>query len=138
MIVMGQLAVCLRGSHAERAYQRTINRRGVMSHMSESPEEMQHLVARIARAVVDNSRHVIVEASDYQGGTWLRVQVARSDIPKIIGQQRRTVGALRALLAAVTKKQHHLYMLDVREEMKNRVVDSSKSIKFSLNQQNCD
>jgi predicted RNA-binding protein YlqC (UPF0109 family) len=43
------------------------------------PEKMQDLVARIARGVVEDSLQVMVEAMDYNGGTWLRVRVAQSD-----------------------------------------------------------
>jgi predicted RNA-binding protein YlqC (UPF0109 family) len=91
-----------------------------MNHMAGKPEEMQDLVARIARAVVDDSCQLMVEALEYSGGTWLRIWVAQSDVGKMTGQQNRTVGAIRAILAAVTKKHHHLYMLDVCEDANNQ------------------
>lgn len=91
-----------------------------MTKMAGNPEEMEVLVARIARAVVDDSRQVMVKTTRYKGGTWLRVRVAQSDVARMIGQQGRTVGAVRAILAAVASKHRHRYMLDVFEGTKDR------------------
>ena len=57
-------------------------------------------MAWIARAVGDDSRQAIVEAMGCNGGASMRVWIAQSEVGKMTGQQRRIVGAVRAILAA--------------------------------------
>jgi predicted RNA-binding protein YlqC (UPF0109 family) len=61
---------------------------------------MVDLMAWIARAVGDDSRQAIVEAMGCNGGASMRVWIAQSEVGKMTGQQRRIVGAVRAILAA--------------------------------------
>lgn len=79
-------------------------------------ENMQELVAEIARALVDDPESVQVEAQQRDESTVLRLRVAPSDVGKVIGKQGRTARSMRTILGAVSMKQHHRYTLDILEE----------------------
>jgi len=79
-------------------------------------ENMQELVAEIARALVDEPAAVQVEAQQRDESTVLRLRVAPSDVGKVIGKQGRTARSMRTILGAVSMKQHHRYTLDILEE----------------------
>ena len=79
-------------------------------------ENMQELVAEIARALVDDPAAVQVEAQQRDESTVLRLRVAPSDVGKVIGKQGRTARSMRTILGAVSMKQHHRYTLDILEE----------------------
>lgn len=85
----------------------------------EHPDEMQELVAEIARALVDEPAAVIVEAVKHAENTVLRLRVAPSDVGKVIGKQGRTARSMRTILGAVSMKYHHRYTLDILEEDKH-------------------
>lgn len=82
----------------------------------EKPDDMQELITQIARALVDLPSEVIVQEVNREGGTVLRLQVAPSDVGKVIGKQGRTARSMRTILAAVSMKHHHRYTLEVLEE----------------------
>lgn len=82
----------------------------------ERPDEMQELVAEIARALVDEPNAVMVEAVKRAENTVLRLRVAPSDVGKVIGKQGRTARSMRTILGAVSMKYHHRYTLDILEE----------------------
>ena len=84
----------------------------------EKPDNMQELVAEIARALVDEPGAVIVEAVDREESTVLRLRVAPTDVGKVIGKQGRTARSMRTILGAVSMKLHHRYTLDILEEDK--------------------
>lgn len=84
----------------------------------EKPDNMQELVAEIARALVDEPGAVVVEAVDREESTVLRLRVAPTDVGKVIGKQGRTARSMRTILGAVSMKLHHRYTLDILEEDK--------------------
>lgn len=81
-------------------------------------ENMQELVAEIARALVDEPTAVLVEAVQHDESTVLRLRVAPQDVGKVIGKQGRTARSMRTILGAVSMKLHHRYTLDILEEDK--------------------
>jgi predicted RNA-binding protein YlqC (UPF0109 family) len=84
----------------------------------EKLDNMQELVAEIARALVDEPSAVVVEAVDREESTVLRLRVAPTDVGKVIGKQGRTARSMRTILGAVSMKLHHRYTLDILEEDK--------------------
>ncbi len=84
----------------------------------EKQDDMQELVAEIARALVDEPGAVVVEAVDREESTVLRLRVAPTDVGKVIGKQGRTARSMRTILGAVSMKLHHRYTLDILEEDK--------------------
>lgn len=74
------------------------------------------LVTDIARALVDSPESVQVVASVEEDTTVIRLQVAPSDIGKIIGKQGRTARSLRTILTAASMKLKHRFALDIVED----------------------
>jgi len=86
-----------------------------MDHQA-NPDNMQELVAEIARALVDAPSAVMVEAVMREENTVLRLRVAPEDVGKVIGKQGRTARSMRTILGAVSMKMHRRYTLDILEE----------------------
>jgi predicted RNA-binding protein YlqC (UPF0109 family) len=80
---------------------------------STNAAEITSLITGIARALVDCPESVLVQAFVEQDSTVLRLQVAQSDVGKIIGKQGRTARSLRTILSAASMKVHHRYSLDI-------------------------
>ncbi len=72
---------------------------------------MQDLVRYIACSLVDHPDEVAIHQDEQN----LALQVADSDLGKIIGRQGRTIKAMRVLVAAVAGKQGKSVTLDVVE-----------------------
>jgi predicted RNA-binding protein YlqC (UPF0109 family) len=83
---------------------------------SEETEEMRALVSQIAKALVDASDHVFLDAVQKEGGTVFRLRVATEDVGKVIGKQGRTARSIRTILAAVGMKYRHRFSLEIIEE----------------------
>jgi uncharacterized protein len=81
-----------------------------------NPDNMQLLVAEIARALVDAPSAVMVESVIRDENTVLRLRVAPEDVGKVIGKQGRTARSMRTILGAVSMKMHRRYTLDILEE----------------------
>ena len=80
---------------------------------SSNPAEITYLITEIAKALVDSPEKLAVEASVDNDSTLLRLQVAQSDVGKIIGKQGRTARSLRTILSAASMKVRHRYSLDI-------------------------
>ena len=76
---------------------------------------MQVLMTEIVRALVDEPEAVQVETFADGEVTVLRLQVAPSDIGKVIGKQGRTARSLRTILSAASMKFKHRFALDIVE-----------------------
>ncbi len=62
---------------------------------------MKDLVGFIARSLVDNPDQVVVTEETAEGGQdVILLQVAESDLGKVIGKNGRTARAIRTILAA--------------------------------------
>ncbi|HEY0264639.1 MAG TPA: KH domain-containing protein [Granulicella sp.] len=79
----------------------------------DSPIEITRLIISIAKALVDDPASVAVEAISDNDSTILRLQVAQSDVGKIIGKQGRTARSLRTILSAASMKLNHRFSLDI-------------------------
>jgi predicted RNA-binding protein YlqC (UPF0109 family) len=83
---------------------------------SEETEEMRTLVSQIAKALVDASDQVFIDAVEKDAGTVFRLRVAPEDVGKVIGKQGRTARSIRTILAAVGMKYRHRFSLEIIEE----------------------
>ena len=76
---------------------------------------MRALMGEIAQALVDDPSAVHVEAIMDQDIAVLRLQVAPSDVGKVIGKQGRTARSLRTILGAASMKHKRRFALDIIE-----------------------
>lgn len=78
---------------------------------------MTKLVETIAKSLVDNPDQVLVTETDDEQGSVLQLQVAGSDMGKVIGKQGRIAKALRTVVkAAATKEKKKVIVEIVSEE----------------------
>jgi predicted RNA-binding protein YlqC (UPF0109 family) len=80
--------------------------------MTEQNADVRMLIEHIAKSLVDASEQVFVEQLD---GDVIELEVAESDMGKVIGRQGRTVRAMRAVLSAAGGRAHKRYTLEVVE-----------------------
>ena len=76
---------------------------------------MKELVDEIAKALVDNPEEVSVREVEGEQVTVLELQVAPSDLGKIIGKQGRTARSIRTLLGAAGMKLNRRFTLEILE-----------------------
>ena len=74
---------------------------------------MQELVEYLVEAIVDEPEAVRVTAMDREGITVYQVEVAASDLGKVIGRHGRTADALRTIVSAAAKKQEQRATVDI-------------------------
>jgi predicted RNA-binding protein YlqC (UPF0109 family) len=80
--------------------------------MTEQNADVRMLIEHIAKSLVDAPEQVFVEQLD---GDVIELEVAESDMGKVIGRQGRTVRAMRAVLSAAGVRPHKRYTLEVVE-----------------------
>jgi predicted RNA-binding protein YlqC (UPF0109 family) len=80
--------------------------------MTGTTADARALIELIAKALVDNPDEVFVEQFD---DGMIELEVAESDVGKVIGRQGRTARALRALLSAAGVRAHKRYQLEIIE-----------------------
>jgi len=80
--------------------------------MTEPSGDVRFLVEYIAKSLVDAPEEVFVEQVD---GDLIELEVAQSDVGKVIGRQGRTARAMRTLLNAAGLRAHKRYALDIIE-----------------------
>ncbi len=80
--------------------------------MTESSGDICVLVEMIAKSLVEVPDEVFVEKFD--DGV-IELEVAETDVGKVIGRQGRTARALRALLSASGHRAHKRYTLEIIE-----------------------
>ncbi|GAB6391570.1 MAG: KH domain-containing protein [Treponematales bacterium] len=71
------------------------------------------LVEFIVKSLVNDASQVTVNAVEGERATILEVQVAESDIGKVIGKEGRIVKAIRTLLQAVSVKSGKRTILEI-------------------------
>jgi len=74
------------------------------------------MVEHIARALVDAPQSVVVDQFDDNGEVVFELEVAPTDIGKVIGRQGSVVKAMRSLVRAVGDKQDRDYALEIVED----------------------
>ncbi len=80
--------------------------------MTETSGNICALLELIAKSLVEKPDEVFVEQFD--DGV-IELEVAESDVGKVIGRQGRTARALRALLGAAGQRAHKRYQLEIIE-----------------------
>ena len=80
--------------------------------MTESTGDVRALVELVAKSLVDAADDVFVEKFD--DGV-IELEVAESDVGKVIGRQGRTARALRTLLNAAGYRARRRYTLEIIE-----------------------
>jgi hypothetical protein len=80
--------------------------------MTGTPADVRALIELIAKSLVDAPDEVFVEQVD---GDVIELEVAESDVGKVIGRQGRTARAMRALLTAAGIRAHKRYSLEIIE-----------------------
>src|SRR5580698_9605568 len=96
--------------------------------MTEPSGDVRALVELIAKSLVDAPDEVFVEKFD---DDVIELEVAESDVGKVIGRQGRTARALRALLSAAGHRAHKRYTLEIIEEGPNgfaRIKDKDRAV----------
>lgn len=76
---------------------------------------MKKAVEKIVKSLVDNPDEVIISEDEHGKNVTITVQVAESDMGKIIGREGRTVKAIRSLLYAASQKHGKRFLLDLVE-----------------------
>jgi predicted RNA-binding protein YlqC (UPF0109 family) len=74
------------------------------------------MVEHIARALVDAPQSVVVDQFDDNGEVVFELEVAPTDIGKVIGRQGSVVKAMRNLVRAVGDKRDRDYALEIVED----------------------
>ncbi len=86
-----------------------------MTAQERAVAEMTTLVLEITKALVDEPESVRLNTLTEAGTVILRLQVAASDLGKVIGKQGRTARSLRTILGAASMKLKHRFSLDIVE-----------------------
>jgi hypothetical protein len=76
-------------------------------------DEVEELVLKMVRSVVDTPGDVAVERVSNNGVTTYRIRVADAEVGQVIGKQGRTARSLRSILAAVAMKEKRRITLDI-------------------------
>jgi predicted RNA-binding protein YlqC (UPF0109 family) len=78
--------------------------------------DLKGLVEAVARALADQPDAVSVRQSERRGQTVYELQVASSDLGRVIGRQGRTAAALRTLLSSAAEEDDKRVSLDIRDQ----------------------
>ena len=82
---------------------------------TEQGVNMQALVEKIVKALVNDPEQVVVRSVAGEQMTVLELSVSANDLGKVIGKQGRTAGSIRTILAAVSMKLKKRYSLKILE-----------------------
>jgi uncharacterized protein len=77
--------------------------------------DLKALIETVARALADQPDAVSVKESERRGGTVFELQVAPTDLGRVIGRQGRTAAALRTLLSSAAEDDDRRVSLDIRD-----------------------
>ena len=78
--------------------------------------DLKTLIETVARALADQPDAVIVKESERRGGTVFELQVASTDLGRVIGRQGRTAAAIRTLLSSAAEDDDRKVSLDIRDQ----------------------
>ena len=78
--------------------------------------DLKGLIEIVARALADQPDAVSVRESERRGSTVFELQVASTDLGRVIGRQGRTAAALRTLLSSVAEEDERRVSLDIRDQ----------------------
>ena len=83
--------------------------------MSEQTGDLRALIEKIAKALVDAPDQVFVNQVEEDQVSVLELEVAESDMGRVIGRSGRTAKAMRTLLASAELKFGKHYELEILE-----------------------
>ena len=78
--------------------------------------DLKGLIETVARALADHPDAVSVRESERRGGTVYELQVASTDLGRVIGRQGRTANAMRTLVSATADLEGTKVTLEFRDE----------------------
>ena len=76
---------------------------------------MKELIEYIAKSLVDNPEQVSINVLEGSQATVLELNVAKTDLGKVIGKQGRTAKAIRTILGAASAKNKKRTILEIVE-----------------------
>lgn len=82
--------------------------------------DLKGLIETVAKALADQPEAVNVRETERRGGTVFELQVASTDLGRVIGRQGRTAAALRTLLASAAEGEDRRVSLDIRDQSGGR------------------
>ena len=82
--------------------------------------DLKALIETVAKALADHPDAVSVRESERRGGVVYELQVAGTDLGRVIGRQGRTAAALRTLLATAGETDERRVSLDIRDQSGGR------------------
>jgi predicted RNA-binding protein YlqC (UPF0109 family) len=82
---------------------------------TEQGGNMQALVEKVAKALVDDPEQVVVRSVAGEQLTVLELSVSANDLGKVIGKQGRTARSIRTILGAASMKLKKRYALEILE-----------------------
>ena len=77
---------------------------------------MKELISVIVKAIVDNPDEIKITETDSDHTAVIKLQVAKSDIGKVIGKKGRNIQSIRTILNAVAAKNHKRAVLEIQED----------------------
>ena len=83
--------------------------------MTEQSANVKGMIEHIAKSLVDAINEVFVDEYEDGDETVIELEVAESDLGKVIGRSGRIARALRTVLAAAGSKQNKRYALEIIE-----------------------
>jgi uncharacterized protein len=83
--------------------------------MTEQAVNVRALIEHIAKALVDTPGEVFIDEYEDGDETVIELEVAESDLGKVIGRSGRVARALRTVLNAAGSKQDKRYALEIIE-----------------------
>ncbi len=89
-----------------------------LDSLSQADLSVRRLVLEIARSLVQNEASVTVEIAESDGVRSLQVRTDNDGLGRIVGNQGRTVRAIRTILSAASMKLQCTYGLDIQETTK--------------------
>jgi predicted RNA-binding protein YlqC (UPF0109 family) len=81
-----------------------------------APANARALVEHIARALVDAPEAVVVDEFEDKAEMVVELEVAPSDVGKVIGRQGSVVRAMRNLVRVIGDKNDRDYVLEIVED----------------------
>ncbi len=76
---------------------------------------MKELIHHIAKALVDNPDHVVVQGTQTLHTLVLELRVAKEDLGKVIGKKGKTAQAMRTILSCASAKEKRKVVLEIIE-----------------------
>jgi hypothetical protein len=78
-----------------------------------SNSELKNLIEIITKALVDKPEEVSVREIAGENTTVIELQVAKSDVGKVIGKQGKTANAIRTILTGASTKLKRRTVLEI-------------------------